>query len=126
MRAIPTEGTLSKRGKSFEGVRGNFYKSFPEKNTRKTNFRERLAVVGPSRLRELLSGQRTRVRNPVEFVLHQRFYQAQSMKKGTDMRAVPTEGALSKRGKSFEGCGELFQKFPTKNPHESSPRKIPP
>ena len=34
-------------------------KKFP----RKTNFRERVAVVGPTRLREQLFRQRTRVRN---------------------------------------------------------------
>ena len=61
---------------------------------RKTNLRERVAVVGPTRLREQLLCQRTKVRNQAESVLHQGFYRAQSMKKGTDMRAVPIEGML--------------------------------
>ena len=52
------------------------------------------------RLRELFFCQRARGTSQVESVLHRRFYQAQSMKKGTDMRAVPVEGTLSKRDKS--------------------------
>ena len=59
--------------------------------------------------------QHARERNQAEFVLHFGFYRAQSTKKGTDMRAVPVEGTLSKRGKSFEGVwGNFLESFPTK------------
>ena len=64
---------------------------------RQTNFVERMAVVGPSRSRELMLRQRTRERNQAESALHVGFYQTQSMKIGTTLKAIPLEGSVKRR-----------------------------
>ena len=67
--------------------------------TRKIQFCERLAVellaiLPLKRLRELMHCQRARVREQVEYVLHNGLRHTQSIKKGIAMSAIPLEGTL--------------------------------
>ena len=91
---------------------GNFFQKVSHENPpRKTNFVERLAVVGPKRLRELLLCQRAKETNSAKSVLHEGFYQNAEHLRGKGFEYSFQRGCYNKGGKSsWRGLENLLSR----------------